>query len=250
MKLIDSHAHLSDLAEVGKVVERAKRVGISAIIAVGANLRTCRSTLALSEDFPKYVYPALGIHPTEWYTEDVEESLRFVEERVGNCVAVGEIGLDYWDRESRKSEAVQEKQREIYVRQLRIARENGKPVSIHGRGAWSDALNLAKEEDIEKAVFHWYSGPLDVLIELLDSGYFISATPAAEFSRDHRAALAKAPLEKILIETDSPVSYHGAPSEPADLVRTLRALAELKEVSIKEAARMTTLNSEKFFDLS
>ncbi|MGB9622450.1 MAG: TatD family hydrolase, partial [Candidatus Bathyarchaeia archaeon] len=144
----------------------------------------------------------------------------------------------------------QEKQREIYVRQLRIAREKGKPVSIHGRGAWSDALNLAKKEGIEKAVFHWYSGPMDVLTELLDSGYLISATPAAEFSRDHRAALVKAPLERILIETDSPVGYHGAPSEPADLMRTLRALAELKEVPIEETARATTLNTEKFFDLS
>lgn len=250
MKLIDSHAHLSDLTEIGKVIERAKRVGVSAIIAVGANLKTCRSTLALSEDFPNYVYPALGIHPTEWYAEDVEKSLRFVEEKIGGCVAVGEIGLDYWDREAKKNEAVQEKQREIYVRQLRIAKENRKPVSIHGRGAWNDALSLAKKEDLEKAVFHWYSGPLDVLVELLDSGYLISATPAAEFSRDHRAALTRAPLESILIETDSPVGYHGVPSEPADLVRTLRALVELKEVSIEEAARVTALNSVKFFDLS
>ena len=250
MKLIDSHAHLSDLNEIEKVVERAKGVGVSAIIAVGANLRTCISTLGLSEDFPKYVYPALGIHPTEWYAEDVEESLRFVEERIDSCIAVGEIGLDYWNKEARKSEAVQEKQREIYVRQLRMARENGKPVSIHGRGAWSDALKLAKEEEIAKAVFHWYSGPLDVLQPLLDLGYLISATPAAEFSRDHRAALVKAPLDRILIETDSPVGYHGVPSEPADLVRTLKALAELKEISIEEAAQVTTLNSEKFFDLS
>lgn len=249
MRLIDSHAHLSDLKDLGGAIERAKRIGVSAIIAVGTDFKTCSSTLALAEKHPNFIYPALGIHPTEWYENQVEDTLKFIEGRMVDSIAVGEIGLDYWDGEAKRSEAVREKQREIYVRQLAIARRNGKPVSIHGRGAWGDALSLAESEGVDRAVFHWYSGPPDVLHELLDSGYLISATPAAEFSRDHRAALLETPLERILVETDSPVSYHGTPSEPADILRTLKALAELKETSMEEAARVTTLNSEKFFGL-
>lgn len=246
-RLIDTHAHLSDLEDVDGVVRRAKQAGVDAIMAVSANLNTCVATLRWADALPGYVFPALGIHPTEWAEDDVPATLRFIEEHLERSVAVGEIGLDYWDRNARKSEEVRGRQREIYTEQLRMADEHGKPASVHGRGSWRDALDMARTHGPDRIVFHWYSGPLDILDELLDSGYVISATPAAEFSKDHRAALNKAPIERILIETDSPVSYHGTPAEPADLLRTLKSLAELKGVSEEEVARATRLNAERFF---
>jgi len=248
-RLIDTHAHLSDLDDMEGVVQRAKQAGVEAVVAVGANLRTCAATLRWSEAFPGYVYPALGIHPTEWAEDDIPATLRFIEDHIDGCVAVGEIGLDYWDKEARKNKQIRERQRDLYTRQLRMAAEHGKPVSVHGRGSWRDALDLARRHGPGRIVFHWYSGPLEVLGKLLDAGFLVSATPAAEFSRDHRAALVEAPLDRILIETDSPVSYRGAPAEPADLPRTLRALAELKGASEGEVARITTRSAERFFDL-
>jgi len=248
MRLMDTHAHLSDLEDREGVIERARGVGIDAIIAVGGNLETSRATLSWADDYGGYVHPALGIHPTEWMGDDVDETLRFIDEHVDRCVAVGEIGLDYWNREA-KSEEVRERQREIYVRQLGIAVEHGKPASVHGRGAWEDALALAREHGPDRIIFHWFSGPLNVLRGVLDSGYLISATPAAEFSRDHRAALAEAPLERIVIETDSPVSYHGKRAEPADILLTLRSLADLKGIPEEEVAEVTTMNAERFFGL-
>jgi TatD DNase family protein len=181
--------------------------------------------------------------------DDVDETLRFIDEHIDRCVAVGEIGLDYWNRGAKESEEVRERQREIYVRLLGIAVEHGKPASVHGRGAWEDALGLAREHGPDRIIFHWFSGPLDILRGVLDSGYLISATPAAEFSRDHRAALAEAPLESIVIETDSPVSYHGKRAEPADILLTLSSLAELKGASEKKVAEITTLNAERFFNI-
>jgi TatD DNase family protein len=247
MKLVDTHAHLSDLEDREGVIRRAKDVGIEAIVAVGGNLQTTMATLDWADEYWGYVHPAIGIHPTEWMDNDIDKTLSFIDAHVDRCVAVGEIGLDYWN--ARTSEDVKETQREIYIRQLEIAVEHRKPVSVHGRGAWEDVLGLARKHGPDWIIFHWFSGPLEVLREVLDSGYLISATPAAEFSRDHRAALVEAPIESIVIETDSPVSYHGKQAEPADILLTLRSLADLKRISEKEVAEVTTLNAKRFFRL-
>ena len=247
--LIDTHAHLSDLEDMDGVIERAKKVGIEAIIGVGVNLATCKRTLELADAFPGYVYPALGIHPTEWKEDNIASTTLFIEEHIDDCLAVGEIGLDYWNRDARKNKDIRERQRELYIYQLQMAREHEKPASVHGRGSWEDALQLAKKHGPDRIVFHWYSGPLDVLSKVLDTGYLISATPASEFSKHHRAALVKAPIERIVIETDSPVSYHGKQAEPADILLTLRSLADLKGISKDEAARITTSNAKRFFKI-
>lgn len=247
--LIDTHAHLSDLEDMDGVIERAKKVGIEAIIGVGVNLATCKRTLELADAFPGYVYPALGIHPTEWREDDIASTSRFIEEHIDDCLAVGEIGLDYWNRDARKNKDIRERQRELYIYQLQMAREHEKPASVHGRGSWEDALQLAIKHGPDRIVFHWYSGPLNVLSEVIDTGYLISATPASEFSKHHRAALVKAPIERIVIETDSPVSYHGKQAEPADILLTLRSLADLKGISKDEAARITTSNAKRFFKI-
>lgn len=252
MRLIDTHAHLSDLEDQEGVVSRAKEAGIGAIVAVGANFSTNEATMKWSEAFPGYIYPALGIHPTEWTQDEVPTTLRYIKDNIDRITAIAEIGLDYWDRDARKNKDIRERQRQIYVEQLKMAKEHDKPVSVHGRGSWRDALDLAVQHGPENVVFHWYSGPPEVLVEIIDRGYMISATPAAEYSRDHRTALAEAPLERIMMETDSPVYLRNRrrPSEPSDIVITLRALAKLKEASEQKVARVTTRNAENFFRLS
>ncbi len=252
MRLIDTHAHLSDLENQEGVVNRAKKAGIEAIVAVGANLKTNKATIKWSEAFPSYIYPALGIHPTEWTQDDIPATLNYIDENIDRITAVAEIGLDYWDKDAQKNKDIRKIQRQIYVDQLQFAKEYDKPVSVHGRGSWRDALDLAVLYGPENVVFHWYSGSLEVLVEILDRGYLISATPAVEYSRDHRAALAKMPLDRILLETDSPVYLRNRkrPSEPSDLVITLRALAKLKEASEHEVANITTRNARIFFKLS
>ena len=255
-RLIDAHAHLSDLEDVEGVIQSAKQSGVDAIVAVSANTRTCKATLSWAEAFPGYVFPSLGIHPSEItrarvFKDEHHPSIRFIEEQIGVCVAVGEIGLDYWSREAKKNETVREGQHNIYVQQLQIAAKQEKPASVHSRGSWRDALDLARLHGPDRIVFHWYSGPIDILTEILDSGYQISATPATEYSLHHRAALLEAPLERILIETDSPVYLRNRSrrSEPSDLRITVKALAELKEISEEEVAKVTSRNAEKFFRL-
>ena len=249
MRIIDTHAHLSDLDDVGGVIGRAQEVGVDAIVAVGANLETSRATLELAGSHQGHVYPAIGIHPTDWGNDHIPKTLEFIRERIDDCIAVGEIGLDYWHRDARKQREVRERQRQIYVEQLKISSEYRKPASVHGRGSWQDALDLAAEHGPDRVVFHWYSGPSETLRDLLDNGFYVSATPAAEYSRDHRAALMEAPLDRILVETDSPVFMRNRNrnSEPADLPITVRALVKLKDATEEEVVRVTTVNAEKFF---
>lgn len=249
--LVDTHAHLSDLEGVEGVITRAQQAGVESIIAVSTNLETSRATLGLAESYRGCVYPALGIHPTEMPGDHLQTTLHFIEEHIDDCAAVGEIGLDYWHKDARKNTRIREEQRRIYEEQLKISNEHGKPASVHGRGSWKDAIELAYEYGPDMVVFHWYSGPVDLLQDLLDHGCYISATPAAEYSRDHRIALKEAPIERILVETDSPVFMRnrGRNSEPSDLSLTVKALAKLKDVSEEDVAEATVRNAEKFFRL-
>ena len=106
---------------------------------------------------------------------------------------------------------------------------------------------MVAESRVEKAVFHWYSGALDILDRILADGFWVSATPALAYSPPHRAVITRAPLERILIETDAPVKYGDKVSEPADLRVTLRELSHLKNVSENKLASVTTENARRFF---
>ena len=249
-RLIDTHAHLSDLEDLEAALQRALDAGVYAIVAVSANMETSVKTLRIAEEHPGYVYPALGLHPTE-IGADYQDVLTFIEEKIKNCVAVGEVGLDFWRRKGEPGKTEDERQRQIYVytKQLEVARRHGKPALIHGRGAWETVYSVAESVGVSKALFHWYTGPLGTLKALLDRGYLVSATPAVEYSKAHRAAIREAPLEQLVLETDCPVVYRGAPSEPVDVLRTLKAVAELKGIPEEEVAEKTTRNALDFFNL-
>ncbi|MDP2899508.1 MAG: TatD family hydrolase [Candidatus Bathyarchaeota archaeon] len=248
---LDTHAHLADLPDVDAVIQRAKAAGLSGIVAVSATAATCEGTLRLQGSHEGFVHAALGVHPTEFFDQDLEAALALIGANSGRCVAVGEIGLDYWHRLVRKDGAQRGRQTEFYVAQLRLARELDLPVSIHSRGAWGDCLSLALQHGPGRGVFHWYSGPPDVLARVLDSGYYVSCTPALEGSPELRAAMERAPLERILVETDSPVwiKSQGRASEPADVLLTLRHLADLKGLPLGDVEAATTGNAETLFNL-
>jgi len=112
-----------------------------------------------------------------------------------------------------------------------------------------DCVDIVTEVGVEKAVFHWFSGPVDMLKKLLDYGYYISATPAAAYSREHRAIIENTPLESLLLETDSTVAYKGEPSEPAHILKTLSAVTEIKNVRKETVAAKTTENARSVFKI-
>ncbi len=253
MKLIDTHCHLDEIDDLDAVLEQAREAGVTAIIAVGINYETNMKVLELAEKYHDLVYPALGLHPQELpETNDIEinTTLSQIEEHIGKAVAIGEIGLDYHKRI--RALASKERQQAVLRDVMLLAKKNEKPVSIHSRYAWKDALTIATEVGIQDAVFHWYTGPSSVLRDLLAQGYYVSATPATEYHSEHRRAVREARLDRLMLETDSPVSYGREDrytATPKDVLRSLNAASEITGVGRESLAVQTTQNAIRFFRL-
>jgi TatD DNase family protein len=244
VSLIDVHAHLDALNDLSESLKEAKEEGIKGIIAVGMDVESNKKSLKMAQGTSGYVYPALGYHPWEIKEEKVGENLSFIRDHVEECVALGEIGLDY------KIKAKKELQWKIFGELLDIARQSNKPVIIHCRYSHRRAFEMVAEKRIERAVFHWYSGPTDLLGKILADGYFISATPALIYSPPHQEAIKLAPLERILLETDTPVSYQGREARPKDVRISMERVATLKGLDPLKVSEQTTINACRFFRIS
>jgi TatD DNase family protein len=148
LKLIDTHAHLDEIADIEGAILRAQDAGVQAVVGVGSDLPSNEKILHLSERYPNYVLPALGLHPWRLEREDLTRSFSFIETNLSKCVAMGEIGLDFAIQTPR------EQQRKILKGLLDIARRQNKPVLLHARRAWAEVLQLLFGCGIPKAVFH------------------------------------------------------------------------------------------------
>ncbi|MGA2317452.1 MAG: TatD family hydrolase [Thermodesulfobacteriota bacterium] len=241
--LVDGHAHLEELDDLSESIQEAKAAGVRGIIAVGMDIESNKKVLQITEVNRGYIYPALGYHPWEIKEEKVEANLSFIRDHVEEMVALGEIGLDY------KIKVKKELQWEVFGGLLDIALESNKPVIIHCRYSHRRAFEMVRERKIKQAIFHWYSGPLDLLDKILSVGYFISATPALIYSPPHQEAIKRAPLGRILLETDTPVIYQGKESRPKDVWISLEQVARLKNLDPNFVSEQTTINASQFFKI-
>lgn len=241
--LIDGHAHLDELSDLSESLQEAKTAGVRGIIAVGMEVESNRKVLHIAEVNPGYVYPALGYHPWEIKEEEVRANLSFIRDHARDGVALGEIGLDY------KIKVKKELQWKVFGEILDIALESNKPVIVHCRFSHCRAFEMVREKKIERAVFHWYSGPVDLLEKILSMGYFISATPALIYSPPHQEAIQRTPMERILLETDTPVSYQGKEARPKDVRISLEEVAKLKRTEPSIVAVQTAANASAFFQI-
>jgi len=252
-ELIDTHAHLEEIGDLERVLAEAKKAGIVAVVAVGSDYGSNKKVLQLARTYPGFVYPALGLHPGQLGDAQIDRDLDFIRDNIDSAVAIGEVGLDYHKR----VRAVVDKawQQQVFGEILLIAKTVDKPVIVHSRYAWRDALTLVIAARIETAVFHWYTGTSSVLRDIISSGYYISATPAVLYHEEHRRAVKAVPLERLLLETDAPVVYQrGSELEyqasPADVIKSLTGVAELKGIVPAQIAGATTDNARKLFRLT
>ncbi|MFC1990666.1 TatD family hydrolase [Chloroflexota bacterium] len=251
-RLIDTHAHLEEIKGLEQVLTEARAANIMAIIAVGSDYESNQKVLQLARVYKGFIYPALGLHPWNLKDSEIDRDLQFIEAHIKEAIAIGEVGLDYHKKVRARAE--KDTQKHALSEILKIARTHNKPAIIHSRYAWRDSLDSVQAAQLEKAVFHWYTGPSSVLKDIIGQGYFISATPAVEYHEEHRRAIKETPLENLLLETDCPVVYRRGSefeyeSRPADILRALRGVAGLRGVSESQIAEATTDNALRFFCL-
>ncbi|MBF0387489.1 MAG: TatD family hydrolase [Candidatus Omnitrophica bacterium] len=256
MTIIDTHVHLYDLPDPLAVLRQAADGGVTDVVALGVDLASNIKHLELRgrADGSVGIHLALGLHPGNITSrEDTAACLRYIRENIGQAVAIGEAGLDFWYKWVRRDEVKKQEQREAFQGQLDLAAEFALPVVIHARGAWRESLEMTRASGIKKAVFHWYSGPLDVLQEILAAGFLVSVSPALEYSPDSRRTAEFVPLDRLLVETDTPVMVNGpdgtrVSSGPKDVWRTFKALCAIKKIAEPEALQTLNTNARAFFN--
>jgi TatD DNase family protein len=261
--LIDTHCHLEMDAfnpDREEVIKRAHEAGIEAIITIGSDLEGNRGGLELSQKYD-FMYSSVGFHPhdakdftEEIFTQIKEWATQFEIQnpnskfRGGKVVAIGEIGLDYhYDNSPR------EVQREVFVKQLQLAKALDLPAIIHSREAKRDTLEIIRRSAVNRGVFHCFSGDMEMAEEAMKLGFCISVAGPVTFKQAKKLKeIAQAiPDNYLLIETDAPFltpePFRGRRNEPAYLVHTAQIVAALRNVSLQDISRITTLNAKRLF---
>ena len=239
MPIFDTHAHYDSSAfhaDREAVLAALPEAGVALVVDPGCDLPTSRAALALAEQFP-HVYAAVGIHPEDCagYTDEDLDALRQLC-RHDKAVAIGEIGLDYYWAENPPREF----QQQVFRRQLELALELDMPVIIHDREAHGDCLAIVKEYPGLRGVFHCFSGSPEMAAELLKRGWYLGFDGPITYKNAKRApeVAAMTPLDRILVETDSPymtpVPFRGKRNDSRYLPYVLEKLAEWKGVTTEE----------------
>ena len=247
MDLFDTHAHFEgSAAEIAALMERAHAAGVTHVMAVGGGAKSNEGACWAAANFPR-TWKALG------WDRDLaglkEEDLPRIDWAGAN--AVGEIALDYYYG----AEETRGAQRELFARQLQMAKERDLPVVIHTREADEDTLAILREIP-SRGVIHCFTGSVQFCRALLDLGFYISISGIVTFraADNVREAALVVPDDRLLIETDSPylapVPMRGKANEPAFLVHTARFLAELRKMDLEAFAALTTANGMKAFNLT
>lgn len=250
----DTHAHYDDSAfdaDREQLLAALSLHDVELVIDPGCDINSSRKALSLSERFES-VYAAVGIHPEELsgFSEgDIEEISAMA--RHEKCVAIGEIGLDYyWDAEKK------EEQRALFRRQIELALSLDKPVIVHDREAHGDSLSIVSDYPALRGVFHCYSGSPEMARELLRRGWYLGFDGPISYKNARKAleVLELCPMDRLLMETDSPylspVPLRGTRNDSRNLPYIADVIARVKGCSRSEAAAAATENGRRLFGLS
>lgn len=254
--IFDTHAHYDDEAfqdDLEEVFDKFPEYQIGRVVDPASTWESIDRVVKLSEQYP-FLYGALGIHPEECAGMS-EERLDVIRQKLSSpkIVAVGEIGLDYhWDTPAR------ELQQHWFRRQIELAKEEKKTIIVHSRDAAADTLSIAKELNAGETggVIHCFSYSVEVAEEFIKMGFFIGVGGVVTFknSRKLKEVVQAAPIEKIVLETDSPymapVPHRGERNSSLYLPYVVQAIADLKGMDPDEVIRQTEKNAEQLYHLA
>lgn len=241
----DNHCHLSENPE--EEILKARKALVAGFINVGTDFETSSEAIEKAKILPD-VWATAGVHPHE-----ARKGIDGIEDLLedSNVVAVGEAGLDYhYDHSPR------EDQKKVFAQQIELANKSGLPLVIHTREAWEDTFKILDSEGVPKSiVFHCFTGGTIEAKECLERGAYLSFSGIITFKKSEslRDAASECPLDRAMIETDSPyltpVPFRGKKNEPANVVLVGQELAYLQDKSPEEIALATTQNALDFYGL-
>ena len=249
----DTHAHYDDRqfdndrdALLGSLQEK----GVELVVLPGCDVKSSERAIAIAESY-NYIYAAVGVHPgeiTEYKAGDLDRIEALA--RHEKCVAIGEIGLDYYWDDSRKAE-----QKQLLHEQIDMALRLDKPVIIHDREAHADSMEILFGYPQLRGVFHCFSGSKEMAAELLKRGWYLGFDGPVTYKNARKTVevLEICPMDRLLIETDSPylspVPMRGKRNDSSNLRYIVEKIAEIKDISPEEAAAQSLENGKRLFNI-
>lgn len=261
--LFDTHAHYDDNwfdADRDELLSSMPENNVGLILNPGCTVKTSEIAIQLAEKYD-FMYAAVGIHP-EYSMGVTADDLAHIKALSAHpkVKAIGEIGLDYyWEKRSPETTPPREKQQKLLRAQLEIAREVGLPVIIHDREAHEDCFHIVKEYADVRGVYHCYSGSLEMAKEILKLGWNLSFTGVITYGKAKKARriIENLPIERIMIETDSPyltpeperLAKKRVRNSSLFVYRVAEQIADFKGMTVEEVERITTENGKRFFSI-
>lgn len=248
--IIDSHCHL-DFPKFNRdreeTILRARDAGVVGMINSGISLKGNCMSLELAEKYED-IHATLGLSPDigrEGDEKEINAILAQIEANAKKAAGIGEAGLDFQDC---KTNEEREKQTASFKKVIELAKDLDKPLVVHARLTEAEVLKLVK--GVDTVIYHCYSGSVETMREIVDMGYYISLATLVCFSEHHQVLATEVPPENLLLETDSPyLSSRKGRNEPAFIVDSIPAVAQLKDMEPAEVAKLATENARRTFNI-
>ncbi|MGC8573300.1 MAG: TatD family deoxyribonuclease [Caldisphaera sp.] len=244
MEIYDMHCHLNEFQE--NELEEIFKSNIK-VVAVSEDIKSLNKIIELSYSYPKNVIPCGGFHPwmiKEGKTEEVKIILKIIEKNGLKCI--GEVGID----KRFLSEDTYKMQEEIFLLFVNLAKELNAMINIHSPNAWNEVLNILKNKEVKKAMFHWYTGPLTLIDQIIREDYVISLNAALMIQKKYQKIIENTPLSSVVLESDGPYNYHGVRLSPLMLYKFIDFISGIKKVERNTIISTTSKNAMKLLSLS
>lgn len=247
---IDTHCHLVDSSydDINKVLDDARKDGVIKFILGGSNFEDNYENINLASN-NNDVYVSAGFHPDcalEYTDEDISKLDNLINQNLNKIVAIGEIGLDYHYDDNDK-----DKQKELFIKQLNLAKKYNLPVVIHTRDAIFETYEILREQKINKGVIHCFSGSYEMALKFINMGFYLGIGGVVTFKNSKLGeCLKKLGFNNIVLETDSPYlsPIRGEKNEPKNVVLIAKYLSNLYDVDIQKMSNILLENTNKVFD--
>lgn len=247
--MFDSHAHLCFPEFDGdrEAVVAQARGSLKGVLVSSARYKESRGVLELTNKHPGFLYTSIGHHPTEG--DDLEGTVQLIREHADRIHAIGEVGMDYhWEKDPAK----QEQQREVFQQFIDLAKELKKPLVIHSWDAERPCFEMVRDAGVP-AVFHCFTGKRDLGMEIANAGFWVSISTNVLFSKAIRKTARDIPLEKLLLETDSPFldpDRERRKNTPPNIAISAKKIGELRGINQEDVMAAAWENAQQAFGLT